>query len=64
MVCGHAHCLSFSFRLRGAGFGVEQCTNYMPYEKLCGHVVAAMPWPPSDALQIKLVNAPLAPETP
>ena len=37
MVCGHAHCLSFSFRLRGAGFDVENCINYMPHDKLCGH---------------------------
>jgi hypothetical protein len=38
MVCGDAHCLSFSFRLRAAGFNVENCINYMPHEKLCGHV--------------------------
>lgn len=37
MVCGDAHCLSFSFRLRGAGFDVENCINYLPYYKLCGH---------------------------
>lgn len=41
MVCGHAHCLSFSFRLRDAGFEIENCINYMPYEKLCGHGVRA-----------------------
>lgn len=37
MICGGAHCLSFSFRLRGAGFDVESCVNYMPYDKLCWH---------------------------
>ena len=39
VVCGHAHCLSLSFRLQGAGFKVENCINYIPHDKLCGHVV-------------------------
>jgi len=39
MVCGYAHCLSFSFRLAGAGFNVEHCINYIPYDKLCGHIL-------------------------
>jgi hypothetical protein len=38
VVCGCAHGLSLSFRLRGAGFNVQLCINYMPYDKLCGHV--------------------------
>jgi hypothetical protein len=37
MVCGDAHGLSFSFRLRSAGFDVESCISYMPYDKLCRH---------------------------
>jgi hypothetical protein len=37
MICGCAHGLSFSFRLREAGFDVETCINYFPPEKLCGH---------------------------
>lgn len=39
VVCGHAHCLSLSFRLQGDGFKVENCINYIPHAKLCGHVV-------------------------
>lgn len=39
MVCGHGHCLSFSFRLRCTGFDVEKCVDYMPYAKLCGHTM-------------------------
>jgi hypothetical protein len=39
MVCGDAHCLSFSFRLVAAGFKVEKCLHYLPYDKLCRHVV-------------------------
>lgn len=38
IVCGQAHCLSFAFRLRNAGFDVKDCIEYMPYGKLCGHV--------------------------
>jgi hypothetical protein len=38
MICGHAHCLSFAFRLKSAGFNVQECVTYFPYERLCGHV--------------------------
>jgi hypothetical protein len=37
MICGNAHGLSFAFRLRDAGFDVENCFDYMPYDKLCSH---------------------------
>lgn len=39
-VCGVSHTLSFSFRLVAAGYEVEQCSTYLPYEKLCRHVPA------------------------
>jgi len=38
MICGLAHCLSFAFRLRTAGYEVENCLHYLPYDKLCRHV--------------------------
>jgi hypothetical protein len=38
MICGHAHCLSFAFRLRAARYEVEKCLHYLPYDKLCRHV--------------------------
>jgi hypothetical protein len=37
-ICGVSHTLSFSFRLSDAGYEVEQCLTYLPYEKLCRHV--------------------------
>jgi hypothetical protein len=39
-ICGVSHTLSFSFRLLDAGYEVEQCLTYLPYEKLCRHVPA------------------------
>lgn len=39
MICGIAHCLSFSFRLRQAGYEVNECVQYLPHERLCGHVL-------------------------
>jgi hypothetical protein len=38
MICGCAHGLSFSFRLKDAGFEIEDCVSYMPYDKLCGNL--------------------------
>jgi hypothetical protein len=37
VICGAAHCLSVSFRLRNAGYVVDRCIQYLPHEKLCGH---------------------------
>jgi hypothetical protein len=39
-ICGVSHALSFSFRLADAGYEVERCSTYLPYEKLCRHVPA------------------------
>jgi hypothetical protein len=41
MICGEGHGLSFSFRLRTAGYEVENCINYLPYDILCRHAKAA-----------------------
>jgi hypothetical protein len=38
-ICGASHTLSFSFRLIDAGYEVEQCITYLPYDKLCRHVL-------------------------
>lgn len=34
VICGYLHTLSLSFRLRSAGFSVEQTSVYMPFHKL------------------------------
>ena len=39
-ICGVSHSLSVSFRLVEAGYEVEECSTYLPYEKLCRHVPA------------------------
>lgn len=38
MICGAAHGLSFSFRLRSTGFEVQKCISYTPHDKLCRHI--------------------------
>jgi hypothetical protein len=38
MICGMAHSLSLSFRLKNAGYQVEKCIQYWPHDKLCRHI--------------------------
>jgi hypothetical protein len=38
-ICGVSHTLSFSFKLIDGGYEVEQCITYLPYDKLCRHVL-------------------------
>jgi hypothetical protein len=45
VICGQAHSLSFAFRLSNAGFEVENCIEYMPYARLCGHAEQTNPSP-------------------
>ena len=38
-ICGVSHTLSCCFRLIDAGHEVEKCITYLPYDRLCGHVL-------------------------
>ena len=40
LICGVAHSLSSCFRLVEAGYEVEKCITYLPYDRLCGHFLA------------------------
>jgi hypothetical protein len=37
LICGHAHTVSVSFKLAGAGYSVEKLHQYIPHHRLCRH---------------------------